>query len=240
MNELKKFYLTQQFHPGIWGVFLNPFYIIRKDLRKTLLQFIPQLSGNMLDYGCGRKPYKNLFSVTTYTGADIENEGHSHQQEEIEILFDGKKLPVSDNSFDSAFSSEVFEHVFDPNETLQEIHRVLKPGALFLLSVPFVWNEHEVPNDYARYSSFGFPYLLQKNGFEIIELKKSGNFMRVIAQLRALYWYERMASLNPVWRMIVSIFIISPCLIGGLILSNLLPKDQSLYFNLVVLARKPI
>lgn len=239
MNAFKRIYLRQQFNPDFLGIFLNPFFLIRKDLKTTLLKFIPQLTGRMLDYGCGRKPYINLFTVSEYIGADIENEGHAHDQEEIEILFDGKKLPVPDNSFDSAFSSEVFEHVFNPDETLQEIYRVLKPGALFLLSVPFVWNEHEVPNDYARYSSFGFPYLLKKNGFEIIEARKSGDFIKVIAQLKALYWYNRLARLSPILRIPLSIVLLSPRLIIGLIASKILPTDKSLYFNLVVLAKKP-
>ena len=51
--------------------------------------------------------------------------------------------------------NQVLEHVFNPDDFVREIARVLKPGGALLLTVPFVWNEHEQPYDYARYSSFG-------------------------------------------------------------------------------------
>lgn len=239
MIRLRQLYKENQFHPGPAALFLNPFFLIRYSLRKTLLPFIPRLKGNLLDYGCGSKPYQSLFSVSQYTGADIENPGHSHEQEDIEILFDGKNLPVPDQTFDSAFSSEVFEHVFNPDETLKEIYRVLKPGALFLVSVPFVWNEHEVPYDYARYSSFGFPHLLKKNGFEIVEIRKSGHFVPVIAQLWALYLYQRLEKLPMALKVPFWMILITPVTLLGWVGGWIFPKDESLYFNLVLLARKP-
>lgn len=238
--SLKSFYLSQQFHPGWAGIFLNPFYLIRKDLRNAFLSQIPKLHGDLLDYGCGRKPYKHLFSVKSYTGLDIENPGHPHTNEEIDLYFDGKSIPAPDASFDAVFSSEVFEHVFTPDESLQDIYRVLKPGGLFLTSVPFVWNEHEVPYDYARYSSFGYPHLLQKQGFEILEIQKTGNFIRVMAQLWNLYLFNRIESWPLPLRLLVSMLLITPSTLMGLCWSFLLPKDTSLFFNLVVLARKPL
>lgn len=240
MKHLKAYYLRQQFMPGFTGWLFNPFYLIRKDLLTTFRGLIPMLYGDVLDYGCGRKPYRSLFSVKSYVGADIENPGHSHEQEDIDILFDGKVLPVASESFDCVFSSEVFEHVFEPDSTLREVHRVLKPGGLFLLSIPFVWNEHEVPYDYARYTAFGFPYLLEKHGYEILELRRSGNFIRVIAQLRALYVYRRIEKLPVSLRLIVGILIISPLLLLGIFWDFIFPKDQSLFFNTVILARKKV
>jgi SAM-dependent methyltransferase len=238
--SLKGFYLRQQFHPGWVGIFLNPFYLIRKDLRSKFLTLIPQLKGQLLDYGCGRKPYKELFSVDSYIGVDIVNPGHPHTNEDIDLFFDGKSIPAPDASYDAVFSSEVFEHVFTPDESLKDIYRVLKPGGLFLTSVPFVWNEHEVPYDYARYSSFGYPHLLKKQGFEILEVHKTGNFIRVIAQLWNLYLYNRIQSWPLPLRLLVSILFITPSTLAGICLSSVLPRDTSLFFNLVVLARKPL
>jgi len=50
--------------------------------------------------------------------------------------FDGKKIPAEDNSFDGAVSFQVIEHVDDVPAYLKEIHRVLKPGGIFLLTTP--------------------------------------------------------------------------------------------------------
>ncbi len=40
------------------------------------------------------------------------------------------QLDFSDNSFDAVFSHNVLEHIPEPSEALQEIHRVLKPGGV--------------------------------------------------------------------------------------------------------------
>ena len=46
--------------------------------------------------------------------------------------------PFKDNSFDAAFSSYVAEHLEEGPEALfREIHRVIKPGGLFFVVVPF-------------------------------------------------------------------------------------------------------
>jgi len=238
MSRFRTFYLQQQFIPNGFSILLNPFYFIRLDLYKVFKRMIPLLKGSVLDYGCGRKPYQSLFTADSYIGADIENEGHSHAQEDIDIYFDGKHLPVENESFDCVFSSEVFEHIFDPDESLQEIYRILKPGGKILMSVPFVWNEHEIPNDYARYSSYGFPYLLKKNGFEILEIHKTGNFVRVIIQLWALYLYRGIERLPVKLRALAGMILISPVFLTGVVWDFLLPTDKSLYFNLVVLAQK--
>lgn len=50
--------------------------------------------------------------------------------------FDGKRIPAEDNSFDAAISFQVIEHVEDVPAYLKEIHRVLKPGGIFLLTTP--------------------------------------------------------------------------------------------------------
>src|SRR3546814_6951319 len=43
---------------------------------------------------------------------------------------------------------------------------------MLLLTVPFVWDEHEQPYDYARYSTFGLKSLLERNGFNVLTQKK--------------------------------------------------------------------
>lgn len=48
----------------------------------------------------------------------------------------GEALPFPDNFFDVIHSSNVLEHVADPEKTLQEAVRVLKPGGLLHIVVP--------------------------------------------------------------------------------------------------------
>ena len=109
----------------------------------------------MIDIGCGNKPYKNLFKhCKSYIGLEIESENKNS----ADFTYDGKNFPFEDETFDSAVCSEVLEHVFEPNQFLKEVNRVLKKNGLIILTLPFFWDEHEQPYDYARYTSFGLIY----------------------------------------------------------------------------------
>jgi len=234
---MKEYLKQQSFQPGPFSIFINPLYIIRRELFKNIRSFAPQLKGRMLDFGCGRKPFENLFSVSEYVGVDMETTGHDHTNSKIDVYYNGKHLPFPDASFDSLFCSEVLEHVFNPDEILPEVNRVLKPGAKALITVPFVWNEHEVPYDYARYTSFGITHLLNKHGFEVIELKKSGSFTKVIFQLWALYFFEKLRRFGKAGYA-MSLFFIVPINIAATLFLPLFPPNNSLYFNNIVLAQK--
>src|SRR5437773_3335923 len=105
----------------------NAFYFIRNALYKKVKQYAPALKGRLLDFGCGSKPYQSLFAnVTEYIGVDYNSPGHSHANEQIDVFYDGKKIPFPDEYFDSVFSSEVFEHIFNLEEIIPEIKRVMK------------------------------------------------------------------------------------------------------------------
>jgi len=90
-----------------------------------------------LDIGCGSKPYESLFkNVTNYIGVDIESSGHDHTDSKVDLYYDGKKLPFDDNYFDCVVSFEVLEHVFNIEELLSEIKRVMKKGGYGIFLVP--------------------------------------------------------------------------------------------------------
>jgi SAM-dependent methyltransferase len=155
----------------------------------------------------------------------------------VDVYYDGKHLPFENETFDSLFCSEVVEHIFDPDEILKELNRVLKPGAKALITVPFSWNEHETPYDYARYTSFGITHLLEKNGFRIVAIKKTGSFARVNFQNWALYFFELFKKWGKPGYVLSLVFIIPINIIGSL-LCLLLPRNESLYFTNIVLAEK--
>jgi SAM-dependent methyltransferase len=237
LKAFDRYLKRQSFQPDMMGIFLNPFFFIRRALYRNIRLYAPSLKGRLLDFGCGRKPFQNLFTVSDYIGLDLAVTGHDHRNSKVDVYYDGKHIPFPDQEFDSLFCSEVLEHVFDPDLILPEMNRVLKTGAQALFTVPFCWNEHEIPYDYARYSSFGFRHLLEKHGFEIVELKKSGSFARVGFQLLALYFYEILQRWGFIGKVLSMLFIV-PVNIIGVTLLLLLPPNQSLYFNNIILARK--
>lgn len=199
------------------------------------------LKGRLLDFGCGSKPYKSLFEVEEYIGVDFYNEGHSHEEEDIDVYYDGKNLPFENASFDSILCSEVFEHIFNLEEIIKELHRVLRPDGTMLITCPFVWNEHEVPYDFARYTRFALKAILERNGFELVHHQKAGNFITTICQMWVLYWhtilYTRCKKYLPLRIVYKAVFVLLPN-VAGTVLNKLLPENSSLYLNNVVVAKK--
>src|SRR5215213_8673314 len=137
MPKLTDFMKQQSFQPGFAAVFSNTFLFIRRGLYRNIRELAPGLQGRLLDFGCGRKPFQNLFNVAEYVGVDVEQTGHEHSNSKVDVFYNGTALPFENASFDALFCSEVLEHVFNPDEILPEINRVLKPGAKALFTVPF-------------------------------------------------------------------------------------------------------
>ena len=236
-RTLKQIYTKEQFNPKILGLFINPFYFARKGLYQNVSKLITNLNGKLLDVGCGTKPYENICNVDEYIGLEIGDEGN-RQHNYADVFYDGKTIPFEDKIFDSILSNQVFEHVFNPNQFLKEINRVTKVGGRFLITVPFVWDEHEQPYDYARYSSFGLKHILAENGFEIIEHRKSNNGIEVIFQLINDYLYKVIMTENIYFNLLIIILLMAPINMAGLILSKLLPRNNDLYLDNIVLAKK--
>lgn len=223
----------------------HPLYFIRKGLYNNILEFAPNFKGKLLDFGCGAKPYKDLFvNVDEYIGVDFNSEGHSHKDEVIDFYYDGEILPFDNDTFDTIFASEVFEHVFNLKKVLCELNRVLKENGEILITCPFVWEEHEIPNDYARYTQFALKNLIANAGFEIVEFKKSGNTLQAIHQLFIVY-------INDFWLNNVIFFskfnlfkkVVRQLLVPFLnsvfyLIQNLFPINDKLYLNNILLIKK--
>ncbi len=236
MSRFKELIARNMFYPGLLGLVVNPFFHARRGLLNGVKKQSHMLGGDILDVGCGTKPYQELFSFTSYVGIDTHKSGHDHTDEPVDIFYDGKKFPLEDEAFDSVICNQVLEHVFEPDELLSEIRRVLKPQGHFLLTVPFTWDEHEQPYDYARYSSFGLRYLIEKNGFDIVVQEKLTSDLSAITQLINAYIYKISRS-NSFIRQVTTVFVMCPINILGFML-KILPSNPDLYLDNLVIARK--
>jgi SAM-dependent methyltransferase len=213
-------------------------YIIKRELYRTIRIFAPEISGSVLDFGCGSKPYETLFcQATNYIGVDIEVTGHDHASSRIDVYYDGNRLPFADNEFDGVVSFEVFEHVFNLPVVLQEINRVTKNSGHLLISIPFAWMEHEQPFDFARYTTFGISHLLVEAGYDILAIRKTTTYLLGVFQLLIAY----LAQVTPqtgILRHVRQVCLIFPFTLAAYALNALLPKRYECFCNCVVLAKK--
>ncbi len=198
----------------------------------------PKMEGHLLDVGCGSKPYRNLFGAEGgYVGLEVDTP-ESRATNCADYFYDGLVFPFNEESFDGVISNQVLEHVFNPDEFLKEIFRVLKPEGKLLLSVPFVWDEHLQPMDYARYSSFGLRSLLEKNGFVVEELHKMNADVRVIFQLINVYLHKILLTSSSKMNMLICAIFMAPFNLLGILLNKVLPSNPDLFLSQIVMARK--
>jgi len=96
----------------------------------------------ILEIGSGRG---GLLNYLYHQGYDVKGvDINCSRVEESKRLYgnlpltvvDSEVLPFADNSFDVVMSFDVFEHIPDSNNHLQEVKRVLKDQGVYLLQTP--------------------------------------------------------------------------------------------------------
>ncbi len=238
LNRLRKEFRKEMSIPSWISVMINSNYFISRGIANGIRKNAHYMTGKMMDFGCGIKPYRSLFSVVDHVGVDIENTGHSNSRVFVDKFYDGKTIPFESEYFDSIFSAEVLTHIFNVEEIVPELNRVLKKGGFFLLTVPFVWKENEKPNDSVRYTSFGIAYLLEKHGFQIVSQQKSGHYLTVVFQLLNDYIYSSLFPNVKIVKALFTFLLIFPLNCLGLFLSSICPTNADLFMNSVIVARK--
>lgn len=79
-----------------------------------------------------------------------------------------------DNSFDLVITSDVMEHVYDPEKAFKEIHRTLKPGGAHIFSVPII-NKHKKTQRWANKGANGEPEFLFEPEWHGNPINKKGS-----------------------------------------------------------------
>lgn len=238
-NSMKSILGRQEYLPSILlGVLINPYYLLRRRLYLTIKELMGGVTGRLLDFGCGTKPYESLLKVDKYIGLDLVLPGFEHLYPHVDVFYDGKVIPFEEGYFDAVFSSEVIEHVFNIDQVMGEIHRVLKIGGTFLFTMPFAWGEHMKPYDYARYTTFGIRDILEKNGFKVMEIRKTSGSVEAIFQLWNAYLWQNLNCRGLVIKVAVQLLLIAPLTMLGLALASILPKSEDVYLSAVIVAQK--
>jgi ubiquinone/menaquinone biosynthesis C-methylase UbiE len=175
--------------------------------------------------------------VEEYVGLDIDTE-RSRSVGIADYFCDGHRFPSDDATCDAILCYQVLDHVFNPDEFLGEMHRVLRIGGGVLVAIPFIWDEHEKPYDCAWYSSFGLRALFERHGFTVEHHRKVKANVSVIFQLLNVYLYKVVPSWLAV-RAVACIGLMAPIPYLGILLGWILPDNEDLYLDQIILARKP-
>lgn len=129
--------------------------------RDKLLKKHVVCKGKVLDIGCGWRAYfKNAVRL------DINPE---YLPDFVADIQEGTDFP--DNQFDTILMLDILEHLEYPHKAIEEVKRILKPGGMLYITVPFCFPRHGT--EYYRFSDLALEKMLEGFKLEIIPVKKA-------------------------------------------------------------------
>lgn len=110
--------------------------------------------------------------------------------EGVDIVGSVLDLPFDSDSVGLVVCQEVLEHVSHPFLAMKEIHRVIKPGGVAFVQLPFILGDHPCPDDYWRFTRQGIVELAQQAGFtdvkQEVTVGSANGFYRVGVEFFAI------------------------------------------------------
>src|SRR5688572_7977552 len=109
----------------------------------------------------GLSRHRPLFAGTRYICTDLAPEPG------LDFVGNAQQVPLRAESVEAVICHSVLEHVFEPTEVAREIYRILKPGGVAFVYVPFLYSYHGDPQgkgpvDCYRFSLDAIRYLFRE------------------------------------------------------------------------------
>ena len=160
---------------------LDPFQtVIESEIR---LAASKTAAGDLvLDAGAGEARHRECFQTGSYLALDSARGEATWDYSNLDIQGNLEAIPLRDASVDRVLCIVVLEHTRDPGRVMREFMRIMKRDAELHMVVPFLWEEHQVPHDYHRFTRHGVRLLFDGLAFEIELLCPIGGFFWVMGR----------------------------------------------------------
>lgn len=136
----------------------------------------------VLDAGAGEARHRKYFQKARYVALDMGYGDAAWNYRGLDIRGDLENIPLRDNSVDCILCMVVLEHTRNPGRVLSEFARVLKPEGTVVMVAPFLWEEHQAPHDYFRFTRYGMRSLFEASTLRLDLLSPMGGFFWVCAR----------------------------------------------------------
>ena len=154
----------------------------RRALARRLLEHYAPAGANgerprILEIGCGSGALlEDLQEKNAVYGMDVADAALKICRErglDCVSMGDVTALPYGDEAFDTVIAIDVLEHIDNESAALREIHRVLKPGATLIVTVPafqMLWSRRDVDHHHKRRYRVGeIRKRLRDGGFKVVK-----------------------------------------------------------------------
>ncbi len=156
---------------------INPFDRFMREAVEEFARRLPRAS-RVLDAGAGEAQYRGALEAAghRYWAIDLGAGEPDWSYSGIDAFARVEDLPFPAGCFDGVMSLAVIEHTPYPQRAVREMSRALKPGGALIIVVPTVWEEHQVPNDFYRFTRYGIRRLLEAAGFQVEAVRPIGGY----------------------------------------------------------------
>ena len=157
----------------------DPFH---REIRRRISAFAATVPAGslVLDAGAGEGQYHSLFKHCRLLGLDAAIGDESWDYSSLDIVGDLHRIPLRDASMDCVLSVVTMEHLHSPWIAMAEMARVTRDGGRCFFVAPFLWEMHQEPNDFFRFTKHGFTKLAQDAGFKVQSVEAMGGLFRVL------------------------------------------------------------
>jgi SAM-dependent methyltransferase len=146
--------------------------LIRVALYQALDEHV-RISGDVLDLGGGpRASYRPLLkgSPRQIVSADVGD----RMDADVPMDFEDVPLDRPGESCDTIIAFNLLEHIYKHAELIAETKRLLRPGGMLYVWVPFLIGYHPDPRDHYRYTDETLLRLLDETGFDDVRVRGYG------------------------------------------------------------------
>ena len=188
--------------------------LIKNDVRR-IKKNINRQNLKILEIGCANGSYLSQLEKLgkfEVTGIELSPSTANYARNTYKLnvitgtIFDGN---FQDCSFDVIIMRHVLEHVYNPSETIREIHRILKKDGIFFFIIPNIksievaifnkyWPGWDLPRHLYDFSPDSISLMLEKNGFQNIKISYQSipnNWIRGIKNFYSDQKYKKISNI---------------------------------------------
>lgn len=139
-------------------------FLFRRPLYRLLVR---QLSGRVLDVGCGIGEFLQMYPDSCGIDTNRYCVGHCRQRGLRCSLGSASRIPFPKDIFDGVITLHVLEHLTQPEKAISEMRRVLKKRGKLIIVVPLRRGYERDPTHVRFWSATDISKLLRRHGFEV-------------------------------------------------------------------------